>query len=197
MKNIFKLKLGTWVLLLGTLNSYSQEIDTLTKNISPAIPVMSEAELHSPKKATIMSAVLPGLGQIYNRKYWKLPIIYGGLAGLVYSAGFADKRYKNYKEAYILRTDENPATIDKYDYQLDNGEMKYSENGLLELKEYYRRNRDLSYIILFGIYALNIIDANVDAHFFNFDISDDLSLNISGTAFPGNLTASLSLTLKL
>ena len=149
-----------------------------------------------------MSAVLPGLGQIYNRKYWKLPIIYGGFAGLIYSAGFAGKRYKNYKEAYILRTDENPTTIDKYDYQIDNGEVKYSENGLLELKDYYRRNRDLSYIILIGIYALNIIDANVDAHFFNFDISEDLSLNITpyiynNTAFSGNVTASLSITLKL
>lgn len=158
--------------------------------------------LHSPKKATIMSAVLPGLGQTYNRKYWKLPIIYGGFAGLLYSIGFADKRYKNYKEAYILRVDGDPKTIDKYDPQKDNDEVKYSQDGLLQLKEYYRKNRDLSYILTAGLYILNIIDANVDAHFFDFDISKDLSLNITphiynNTAFSGGVTASLGLTLKL
>ena len=162
----------------------------------------SNQRLHSPKKATIMSAVLPGLGQIYNRKYWKLPIIYGGFAGLVYSIGFADKRYQGFKEAFILRVDGDPATIDKYDPQLINDETKYSQDGLLQLKDYYRRNRDLSYILTVGLYVLNIIDANVDAHFFDFDISKDLTLHINpliynNPAFSEKVTASLGLTLKL
>jgi len=138
-----------------------------------------------------MSALLPGLGQAYNKKYWKLPIIYGGFAGLGYSIDFANKKYKDFKEAYILRVDGDP---DKY--------PQVSEDGLLQLKEYYRRNRDLSYILTAGLYILNIIDANVDAHFFDYDISKDLSLNITphiynNTAFSGGVTASLGLTLKL
>ena len=101
-----------------------------------------------------------------------------------------------------MRVDGNPTTIDKYDPQLINDETKYSQNSLLELKEYYRRNRDLSYILTAGLYILNIIDANVDGHFFDFDISKDLSLNITpkiynNTVFSGGVTASLGLTLKL
>jgi len=181
---------------------YSQRIDTLDQSkISIQEPVPGNQHIHSPKKATIMSAVLPGLGQTYNRKYWKLPIIYGGFAGLVYSIGFADKRYKDYKEAYILRVDGDLKTIDKYDPQLDNGEAKYSQDGLLQLKEYYRKNRDLSYILTAALYILNIIDANVDAHFFDFDISKDLTLKIKPhvyhSALSGEVTASLGLTLKL
>ena len=125
-----------------------------------------------------ISMILPGLGQAYNKKYWKMPIIYAGVAGLIYSIGFADKRYRDYREAYIMRTDTSASTIDKYDPQLINEERKYSEEMLLELKGYYRKNRDLSYIGMAGLYLMNIIDAYVDAHFFNFDISDDLTLHV-------------------
>ena len=194
---------------------YAQRIDTLTKSINhqPANLLTGKAGIkhqpptiedpkHSPKKATIMSAILPGLGQIYNRKYWKLPIIYGGFAGLVYSIGFADKRYQGFKEAFILRVDGDPATIDIYDPQLINNETKYSQDGLLQLKDYYRRNRDLSYILTAGLYILNIIDANVDAHFFDFDISKDLTLHVNpliynNPAFTEKVTVSLGLVLKL
>ena len=84
--------------------SKAQRIDTLASNI--------KHHIHSPKKATIMSAVLPGLGQAYNKKYWKLPIFYGGFAGLVYSIGFSDKKYKDFKNVYIDRVDGNPTNIE-------------------------------------------------------------------------------------
>ena len=124
-----------------------------------------------------MSAILPGLGQAYNRKYWKIPIIYAGLAGLTYSIVENNKKFDRFREAYILRADLDSNTIDIYDIQLVNGESKYSEAQLQYYKELYRKRRDLSIIFTAALYLLNIIDAAVDAHFFTYDISDDLSLN--------------------
>jgi hypothetical protein len=126
---------------------------------------------HSPRKATIMSACLPGLGQAYNKKYWKIPIIYGGAAAVAYSVSFNNHYYKIIKQAYQYRTDTDTSTIDNYPY--------YSTDGLLTLKNYYRRNLELSFILGGVLYALNILDATVDAHLFNFDIKDDLSMRIN------------------
>ncbi len=127
---------------------------------------------HSPKTASIMSAVLPGLGQAYNKKYWKIPIIYTGAAAVTYFAVTNNKYYSKYKTAFKLRTDNDPATIDDYD-------GKYTTQNLLDLKNYYRRNLELTVIVGVAIYALNIIDASVDAHLYNFDIDDNLSLRAS------------------
>ena len=112
---------------------------------------------HSPTKATLLSLVLPGAGQYYNKKYWKIPVIYAGLVGMGYLAHFNNDLYKQYKSAYEMRIDEDPNTIDEY-------EGIYSDDDLLTLKKYYRRNRDLSYIVGGIIYVLNILDADVDAH---------------------------------
>ncbi|PCH93504.1 MAG: hypothetical protein COB85_06910 [Bacteroidetes bacterium] len=132
---------------------------------------------HSPKVASIMSAILPGLGQAYNKKYWKIPIIYAGLAGLTYSVVENNKKYERFREAFILRADLDSTTIDIYDQQLVNGEDKYSQAQLEYFKNLYHRRRDLSIIFTGVLYLLNVIDAAVDAHFFTYDISDDLSLN--------------------
>ena len=131
---------------------------------------------HSPKKASLMSACLPGLGQAYNKKYWKIPIIYAGAAAITYSISFSNHYYKILKTAYRYRTDDDPLTVDDM--------PNYSTDALLLWKNYYRRNLELSYIIGGVIYALNIIDASVDAHLFNFDISDDISMNISPSIVP-------------
>lgn len=130
---------------------------------------------HSPGKATIMSVLVPGLGQVYNHKYWKIPLIYGGLAASAYSIEFNNRQYTRFRKAYNYLTDNNPATIDEFS----------GARSATELKNYrdaYRRNRDLSVIMFAGVYALNIIDANVDAYFFNFDISDNLAVRIEPTA---------------
>ncbi len=128
--------------------------------------------VHSPKKATLFSACLPGLGQVYNHKYWKVPIIYAGGAYLIYAFSFNNTQYKRFKNAYIALTDDDPNTIDEF-----NGLVP--KDQLLYYKDQYRRNRDLSFIGFFGLYILQIVDASVDAYFFDFDVSDDLSLHIT------------------
>lgn len=124
---------------------------------------------HNPGKALLMSAILPGAGQVYNRKYWKVPIIYAGFAACGYFINFNNSRYQQYRKAYILRADGDTTTTDKY-------VNLYSEANLLELKTYYRRNRDLTIIITTAVYVLNLLDAYVDAHLFNFNVNDNLSL---------------------
>ncbi|SDC40713.1 DUF5683 domain-containing protein [Williamwhitmania taraxaci] len=124
---------------------------------------------HSPAKATIFSTLVPGLGQIYNQKYWKVPAIYGGMVSAVYMIEFNNRQYNRFRTAYNYQADNDPTTVPELDRTAD------------ELKNYrdaYRRNRDLSVIMLMGVYALNIIDANVDAHFYDFDISDNLALKV-------------------
>ncbi len=127
--------------------------------------------LHSPTKASIYSAILPGAGQAYNQKYWKIPIIYAGFAGLGYLAKINNDDYKIYKDAYRLRLDGDVNTVDGY-------VGVYSDQDLATLKNYYRRNRDLSLIGMSVLYILNILDASVDAHLFFFNVNDDLSLHI-------------------
>ncbi len=149
---------------------------------------------HSPFKATIMSTALPGLGQVYNGKWWKVPIIYGAFGGLIYSSVWNDAKRRTYRNAYLIRVDDDPATIDEFD-------GVYSDANLRELVDFYQRNRDLSLIFTGVIYALNIIDAGVDAHLKDFDVSDDLTLKIRPTMQPigpGLVPApAVALTLRL
>lgn len=130
---------------------------------------------HSPAKATILSTLIPGLGQIYNHKYWKIPLIYGGLAASSYSIEFNNRQYSRFRKAYNYLTDNNSATIDEFSGARSAAELK-------NYRDAYRRNRDLSVIMFAATYALNIIDANVDAYFFNFDISDKLALRMEPSA---------------
>lgn len=141
-------------------------------------------EIHSPKKAAVFSAILPGLGQAYNKKYWKIPIIYAGFGTLGYFISWNNKNYKVLRLAFSDLTDGNPDTNSYLDleavkyYDLDNeSERNQFENALNKQQNYYRRNRDLLIISTAGFYALNIIDASVDAHLFDFDISEDISFN--------------------
>ncbi len=143
------------------------QIDTLAS----IADTLTWRERHSPQKATILSAVVPGAGQIYNRKYWKAPIVWAGI-GISYSFIRENhKEYKRYRTAYLALVDEDPATVDEFNGQYDPGEVR-------RVMEVYQRWRDISYIALAGVYVLNIIDASVDAHFVRFDVSPDLSLNI-------------------
>ena len=123
-------------------------------------------EEKSPKKAALYSAVLPGAGQFYTKKYWKIPIYYSGLITSIYFINDNSKKYLKYKEAALLS------------YDTGENQFGYTYYQLKDLKEHYRRNRDVSYFILTGIYILNIVDASVNAHLFNYDISDDISFNI-------------------
>ncbi len=138
--------------------------------------------IHSPRKATIYSAVLPGLGQIYNRKYWKVPLVYGGFAALGYFINFNNAEYVKFRQAYSDIIDDDPNTISYTRLNVNPGFLEPDKIGqfterLRSAKDYWRRNRDLVVIGTAVFYAVNIIDASVDAHFFNFDISDDLTIN--------------------
>jgi len=132
-----------------------------------------------PDKVAIRSVILPGWGQLTNKQYYKLPILYAGLATCVYFIDFNNKEYKTFKQAYIYRVDNDPNTIDVFDPVSGTDSDRYeSPDQLKSFRDYYRRNLEFTIIITAGVYALNIVDAYVYAHLRDFDISDELTLNI-------------------
>lgn len=131
----------------------------------------STLKVHSPHKATIYSALIPGLGQVYNKKYWKLPIIYGATGIFIYSFNLNNNQYNKFKNAYSQMKAGEISSFEGYT----------DKDILLRYKDYYLRNRDLNVIVLAAIYMLNVIDATVDAHLFNYKMNEDLSLNIQPT----------------
>jgi len=145
---------------------------------------------HSPRKATILSAVLPGAGQIYNRKYWKAPIAWAGIGTCVYFIQENNREYQRYKDAYLSLIDGDPNTVDEFNGQ-------FSAENVSNVMDTYRRWRDMSYVFLGLTYILNVVDATVDAHFVRFDVGRDLSLSLSPAvplAYQGSLGVGLSLS---
>jgi hypothetical protein len=126
---------------------------------------------HSVRRAVRYSAMLPGLGQAYNRKYWKIPIIYGLGGFTTYSAIQSSRLYIRHRNAYRLRVDNDPSTIDEFAGQMNNAVLRQN-------RDFYRQQRDLFWILTAGVYALNLIDASVDAHLFDFNVSDNLSMHL-------------------
>lgn len=138
----------------------------------------STNEVSQVKKATTLSTIFPGAGQVFNKSYWRVPIVIGGMASTIYTIDWNNRGYKRFKTAYTLRVDydKNP---DKYPGgAADEFRGAYSATFLKNLKDSYRRNRDLCIILTAGVYLLNILDAHVDAHLQDYDISDDLSMNL-------------------
>lgn len=145
-----------------------------------------------PMRAVWLGAVVPGLGQIYNRSYWKLPIVYGGLMGCVYAITWTNNQYDSYKQAYRdIYYDIQHGTLSEspdksyiailpegYTISSMGGASTY-QSRLKEWQNASRRNRDMSILATIAVYALSLIDAYVDAQLFNFDISNDLSLDVS------------------
>ena len=144
-----------------------------------------------PKRAMWLAIVLPGAGQIYNRKYWKLPILYGGFLGCAYAMRWNNQMYLDYSQAYLDIMDDDPTT-QSYNQFLHLGREINADNmerykGIFKArKDQYRRWRDMSFFIMLGVYALSIIDAYVDASLSQFDISDDLSLRVSPAVINGS-----------
>ena len=151
--------------------------DTVVKETKTAKPNKKDKKLNRPTKAAIMSACLPGLGQIYNRKWWKVPIVYAGLGGIGYFSYRNFSQYRSYLHAYEYKTGDLPegVTLSEYETELAN---KYAEGQLQTYKESYRRNFELFTILTAVWYGLNIVDAIVDGHLYTYDISDDLSINV-------------------
>jgi hypothetical protein len=131
-------------------------------------------KVHSPHLATIYSMVLPGLGQAYNKKYWKIPLVYAGFGVFYYLIRYNDKEYQAFSDAYyhsLTNEDNSEPPVNEY-------ESLYDTQTLLNAKNDYRRNRDLNYILAALWYALNVVDATVDAHLFTWEVDDDLSLRV-------------------
>ena len=166
-KNFKPLSIFLLILVIAC-TSFSSSAQGQSAGVERNNTQQNSENYHSPHKATMYSAVVPGLGQVYNQKYWKLPIIYGLTGVFIYAFDFNNEQYNKYKNAYA---EFDADKIDIFEGYTD-------KDIVLRLKDSYRRNRDLNVIALAGIYMLNIIDATVDAHLYDYDISDNLSLNI-------------------
>ena len=145
-----------------------------------------------PKRALWLALVIPGGGQIYNRKYWKLPIVYGGFVGCIYAMRWNNMMYKDYAQAYLDIMDDDPTTA-SYNKFLHLGRQITPQNEsryqqiFKKRKDRYRRWRDLSFFVMVGVYAVSVIDAYVDAELSVFDISKDLSMKLRPTVISSGI----------
>ena len=185
------ISLGILLLMfLVSVPGFSQtqtEIEVVEKKSKPEKEKPDYSSLpKNPKKATLLSAVLPGAGQVYNNKAWKVPILYAGIMTDIYFIGYNNKRYQTFRTALFAFDDGDTSQF-----------PSLNRESLVRNVDYWRQNRDLTILLLAAIYALNLIDANVDAHLSGFDISDDISMkiepNVSTFAATGN---SMGLSLK-
>ena len=165
-----------------TLQHKAPEIDTTLENIPSGMDtpgtiidtfrIQTQAVGHSPRKAALFSAILPGLGQVYNEKYWKIPVIYAGGLALGYAISYQNDRFRVFRKAQLAKENgvesENPLSGTRYDIEstIDRG------------TERFNRDRDFMVILMAGFYALNIVDAIVDAHLKEFEVNEDLSFRI-------------------
>lgn len=142
----------------------------------------------SPERAVWLSALIPGLGQVYNRRYWKLPIIVGGYMGLGYATSWNNSQLRDYNQAYRDLLDADPSTKSYMNFfppttSEQDLDRDWLQNVLKSRKNYYRRNRDLCVICMVGLYLLCMVDAYVDATMAHFDISPDLSMDVAPAMF--------------
>lgn len=156
------------IILLLQAPKISAQIDTISSasDTNKAV-ITSPKYAHSPKKAALFSAILPGLGQAYNKKWWKIPIVYAAIGTSVGFIVYNQRKYQEFKTAYINRV---------YGLTEDPKYGIYSEGRLFNIQDTYHNWRDISIVVTTAFYILNILDAVVDAHFFRYDISDDLSI---------------------
>ena len=166
-------------------------IDTISFSLVDTLPVKKQKRdwktwRPNPKKALWLAIVIPGAGQIYNRKYWKLPIVYGGFVGCAYAMRWNNMMYKDYSQAYIELTDDDPNTksyerFQQFSNRITDANIKRYQELFKNRKNRFRRWRDLSFFVMCGVYAISIIDAYVDASLSEFDISDDLTMRVAPT----------------
>lgn len=165
----------------GTLHVVSSDTIETVEAYVPNSTFKPDAQ-----KAVWLAAVVPGLGQIYNRQYWKVPIVYGGALGLAYGITWNDRMYVDYRKGYVDLKDNDPST-NYFQYllpegvTLDNSNRSYYERVIKTKLDNYRRYRDLCIIASAVLYLLSIVDAYVDAQMFDYDISPDLSLEVAPT----------------
>lgn len=166
MKNLLFIS----ILCLFSFSCFAQEdeLDTQLVVVKDSTMLKSyEINPLAPSKAAFYSAILPGLGQVYNKKYWKVPLVYGGMGLSLYYYTWNNKKYHEYRDAYK----------DKLAGKTLTGKLEgFNEDRLIRAQKQHQKNRDLSLLITFGIYILNIVEANVDAHLMQFNVNENLSL---------------------
>lgn len=194
-QKLFDLKkaLSILFILALTVSVSAQELagDSVTYESSEMLfsgEVTSVVKLDSvwhpnPKKATMLSAAIPGAGQIYNGQWWKVPILYAGIGSLGYFIYWNNNSYVRYRNAYIDFVDDDPTTT-RYELLFPTKDYVISDDAWFEetlenRQDSYRRDRDFLIICMIGVYALNVIEANVAAHLHDFDVSDDLSMQLA------------------
>ena len=155
---------------------------TKTDSIQKNIPQPKKRFIPDSNRSVWLALVFPGGGQIYNRKYWKLPIVYGGFVGCTYALNWNNKMYKDYSQAYLDIMDDDPNTKSYEDFLPMNSSIAGQEERFKEIfrkrKDAYRRQRDLSIFAFVGVYLLSVIDAYVDAELSDFDITKDIGLRV-------------------
>tara|TARA_R110000868_G_scaffold91140_4_gene252848 strand:+ start:1222 stop:1884 length:663 start_codon:yes stop_codon:yes gene_type:complete len=188
-----------------------QQLDSIQENLKEQGIVVQDSvfkkrrEINplAPAKAAFYSAILPGLGQLYNKRYWKVPLVYAALGTSIYAYDFNNSRYKRFRTAFKRRQagfkdDEFYDLPPKSTVPLN--EPEFSDEALQDAQEKYQRDRDLMLLVTIGLYALNIIDANVDSHLKQFNIDDDLSINFQPYLDYNEITATpnygMALTIK-
>lgn len=174
-------------------NTKNKKKDTLIgvnkelKTSLDSTQVKKEIDPLTPSRAAFYSAVLPGLGQAYNKKYWKIPIVIGAITGGILVYDFNNKQYNRARDAYKRRL---------AGFQDDEFQGKFTDDGLIEAQKSFRRKKELSLLVTIGLYALNIIDANVDAHLLQYNIDEDLTLKPHYKIDAYDNTGSVGLTLN-
>jgi len=183
--------------LLFVIPLTAQEDTLITENPKIEESISEEKDYKpynalAPAKAAFYSAILPGLGQAYNGRYWKIPLVYAGIGTGVYFYIANDKQWNRYRDAYKNRL------AGRDDEFTINGDVKISNDALIRAQELYRKNKEISILVTAGFYILNIVDANVDAHLQQFNVSEDLSLqpNLDVDNFTGKSQYGLSLNYR-
>jgi len=199
MGKVIVLLLFVWIAVSPAFGQGRAEGDTV--NIDNPAPTAAtpakkrffflKDDVHNPNKASLYSAVLPGLGQAYNGKYWKIPLIYSGLSVMAFYIKFNHNQYITFRTLLFAELDSDPTTVNNTALDVD---------GLRRNTDNWRRNRDLLIVLTGVVYVLNIVDAHIDAHFKTFDLDKDLTLKLepSFESLPISTmpAAGLSLTLK-
>lgn len=185
-----------WILFFLTVlntNTFAQETDSLNIDFKTALKAKTEYNPLAPATAAFYSAVLPGLGQAYNKRYWKIPIIYAGIGTSIYFHIENKKDYDRFRNAYKRRLE----GFKDDEFYGDGDSPRISDQRLRDAQRTAQRYKDLSIAAAIGFYLLNIIDANVDAHLRQFNISEDLSLSPSIGIDPIQFQSTYLLSLKL
>ncbi|MDO5608385.1 MAG: DUF5683 domain-containing protein [Capnocytophaga sp.] len=195
----------TWIFVLYLSKGWAQEKPVeITVDTTAATGEMVIAEMNkitwntdplSPAKAAFYSAILPGLGQIYNKSYWKVPLVFGGIGTGVYFYVENSKQFDRYQTAYKRRV--QGFTDDEFYGDRADGQPRLSTDGLRRAQQFYKRNKELSLLITVGLYALNIVEANVDAHLKQFNVDENISFEPYFETNELNFQPQYGLTMKI